>query len=107
MIEAMLRVKALPGKRKEALEILRSLQEPLKLKHDCMECKVYESYGEEDWILYVEKWRTKEAMYRHIQSDLYRRVLTVMELTEESPQLTYQELTEVKGIELVEELRKR
>jgi len=105
MIEAMLRVKALPGKRKEALEILRSLQKPLKLKHDCMECEIYESYGEVDWILYLEKWRTKEAMFRHIQSDLYRRLLSVMDLTEESPQLSFQELGEAKGMELVVELR--
>ncbi len=105
MMEALLRVKALPGKRKEALEILRSMQELLKLKHDCMACEIYESFGNEDWILYLEKWRTKEAMFRHIQSDLYRRVLAVMELTEESPQLSFQELSDVKGMELVVELR--
>jgi quinol monooxygenase YgiN len=106
MFEAILRVKTLPGKNKDVLEILKSLQESLNRKQDCMGCEIYKSLGEEGWILYLEKWLTKESMFRHIQSDLYRRVLAVMELTQESPQLSFQELANVKGIELVMELRK-
>lgn len=106
MITAMLRIKALPGKRQEVLDILRTLQETLRVKHDCEACKLYEAYGEEDFILYVENWLTRQSLYRHIQSDLYRRVLTAMELADEPPQVSFQESELIQGMELIATLRK-
>jgi quinol monooxygenase YgiN len=105
MINAMLTVKVLPGKRKVAIDILRSIQKPLCLKHELLSCKIYEANDEEDEILYLEQWRTKEALHRHVQSDLYMRVLEVMELASSSPQLCFQDISEVRGIDLVIALR--
>ena len=105
MINAMLTIKVLPGKRKAAIDILRSMERPLHLKKELLLCKIYETDQEEDEILYVEQWRTKEALSRHIQSDLYMRILEVMELSAVSPQLSFQEVSEIRGIDLVIALR--
>lgn len=77
----------------------------MRIKHDCAGGRVYESYGEENCILYLEEWKTKEALYRHIQSDLYRRILSVMELAEETPCVEFHEFNEMQGMELIISLR--
>jgi quinol monooxygenase YgiN len=105
MINAMLRMRVLPGKRKAAIDILRFLQERLQLKQELLLCKIFEAIDREDEILYLEQWRTKEALHRHIQSDLYMRILEVMELAAVSPLLCFQVVSEAQGIDLVIALR--
>src|SRR5262245_33044671 len=105
MVLAMLRIKPLSGKKKEALEILQSMKEPLRLKHGCIGSQVYESHSEEDRILYLEYWNSKEYFHRHIQSDLYLRVLTVMELSQETPVIEFHEFSAAQGMELIQALR--
>ena len=75
----------------------------MALKHGSVCSRVYKSYGDDDSILYIEQWKTKEALYRHIQSDLYRRILTVMELAKEAPDISFSEFEE--GLELIQALR--
>jgi len=101
----MLKIRPLPGKRRELLTILASMQEQLLIRHDCIVSEIYEPFGGEDEVFYLEQWRTKESLYRHIESDLYRRVLMAMELASESPQISFPELTNVKGMELIVALR--
>jgi quinol monooxygenase YgiN len=105
MMNAMLTIKVLPGKRKAAIDILRSMEGPLRGKKELLLHKIYEADEEGDEILYVEQWLTKEALYRHIQSDLYMRILEVIELSTVSPQLSFQEVSETRGIDLVIALR--
>jgi quinol monooxygenase YgiN len=106
MINAFLRIKVLPEKKKAVIDILQSIQSRWQLKHEWLLCKIYEEH-DEDEILYLEQWLTKEALYRHIQSDLYLRILEVMELAAASPQISFQFVSEVQGMDLVIELRKR
>lgn len=103
MFTTMLKVNVASGKQKEALEILQSVGKALTLKHDFVSSTAYKLYGEDNTILYIEQWKTKEALYRHIQSDLYRRILTVMELAKEPPDISFSEFEE--GLELIQALR--
>lgn len=81
-----------------------SVKTMTRLKHGCMGSDVYEqSDGRK--ILYMEKWRSKEDMNRHIRSDLYMRVLNAIELASEPPEISFYEGTETTGIELIEEIR--
>jgi quinol monooxygenase YgiN len=105
MMIAMLTIKVLPGKRKAAIDILRSMEGPLRVKKELVLQKIYQADQEEDEILYMEQWLTKEALQRHIQSDLFMRILEVMELSAVSPQLSFQEFSGTRGIDLVIALR--
>ena len=84
---------------------MRSIQKSVQLKNELLLCKILVADDAEDEILYLEQWRTKEALQRHIQSDLYMRILEVMELSAVSPQLSFQEVSETRGIDLVIALR--
>jgi quinol monooxygenase YgiN len=104
MMIARLILKVLPEKRNAAIDILRSVQLALGIRQEVLLCKVYEN-SEDGEILFIEQWRTKEALYRHIQSDLYRRILEVMELAKLPPDLCFFDVSEIEGLDLVITLR--
>jgi quinol monooxygenase YgiN len=86
------------------MNILRSIKPAILAKNGFISSAVYCSSQEEDSILYIEKWRTREALHRHIRSPLYIRVLTVMDLSKKTPEISFCESEE--GFDLVHELRK-
>ena len=80
------------------------MKEDLGGREDCI-CGIYKQYGDEETILYTESWKKKDALYHHIGSDLYRRILNVMELASETPDIRFYQFEKTEGIELVFNLR--
>ena len=58
-------------------------------------------------ILYVERWGTREALQRHVRSDMYIRLLHAMDLASEPPEIFFYEVSGEKGMELIRELREQ
>jgi quinol monooxygenase YgiN len=106
MILLLLKIRPQPKKRMVLLEILKSVQAQTRVLTGCMACSIYEEDGDEDGILYLEQWRSSEALYRQIQSNQYLRVLEAMELGREPPEISFYEVSGQKGLELIQELRK-
>jgi quinol monooxygenase YgiN len=101
----MLRLKPKPEKRQEILAILHSLEEPLNFRQNCLVSELYEHQDEVHSILYLEQWNSQEAMYEHIKSDLYLRILLVMEMAIEEPEIFISEVNPRQGMELIQRLR--
>ena len=55
----------------EILELLRYCVDGLRLKPGCVRSGFYEAGDQNETILYLERWKSAEELYRHIQSDLY------------------------------------
>jgi len=87
------------------LEILRYVQGVARGRTGCVDSGVYEQCYEERAILYLEQWQSREELSRHIQSELYLRVLLVMELASRQPEISYYDVSEVKGMAWIEDLR--
>jgi quinol monooxygenase YgiN len=104
MITASLKIDPMPDKRQSLIEVLMSVQTITRLKQGCIHCDIYEEYGD-GHILYVEEWRAKEEMYKHIRSNLYLRILNAIELASKPPEVFFYEDRETKGIELIEAIR--
>ncbi len=67
-------------------------------KLGCMECGVYERQDDDgDMILYLEKWSSKEDLYRHIKSDSHILVLTVKEFSSQEPESTFMKFPKRAG----------
>jgi quinol monooxygenase YgiN len=105
MYITILKLKLSPSSKKEAIEIFRSLRESLSTKHGCAGCGAYESADAPNQFFYIEQWTTRKTLYRHIQSDLYRPVLSLMDLASETPVISFHETVQVGGIELLQDLR--
>jgi len=106
MLITLLRV-VVPSNRQEAvLEILRSIIDFTWGVPGCLGCVCYEELKREGALFYMEQWETKEDLYRHIQSELFLRVISAMEMAEEPPEIRFYEVTNSMGMELIEALRK-
>ena len=100
-------IKLLPqsDKRQAMIDILKSMQAWTRTKPDCICCTVYEQANDTHAVLYVEQWQTKEAFDRHVQSSMYMRLLTAIELGSDPPDIQFHEVSQTSGIEMIEALR--
>jgi len=105
MFITILKLKLSASNKKEAIEIFKSLRESLSTKQGCAGSGAYESVEAPNEFFYIEQWTTRKGFYRHIQSDLYRPVLSVMDLASEAPEISFHETVQVGGMELIEDLR--
>ena len=91
--------------RAEAVEILRTVQGRLEICTEYLGSWIQNRDHPFPHILYVERWKSKEAMYKHIQSSLYRRVLAVIEFSSRAPEVKFYFVSHGKGMELIQTLR--
>ncbi len=93
--------------RGQVIEILHSVQDLTRLRSGCLGSWFSEEDFLRNHIRYAEQWESEEALFEHIQSDLYRRLLVAMELSERSPEITFYYCSQTKGLELIEAARQQ
>jgi len=89
----------------QVVEILRSVIDLTRPSPGCLGCWLSEEDCLHNQIRYAEQWESEEALHEHVRSDLYRRVLAAMELSKQSPEVSFHYTTETKGFEVIEALR--
>jgi quinol monooxygenase YgiN len=102
---SIIKILPIPERRKEVLDILISNKGPTQAIHSCLSCNICEEEGDEGTIFYIEQWRTWEDFIRHLRSDLYTRILGAMELSRKEPEVSFFEVTAMKGLELIAVVR--
>ena len=105
MMISLLKVITLSNKREALLEVLRSVVDHTWGLPGCLGSACYEEQNSGGAVLYMEQWETREGLYRHIQSDLYHRIISAMELAVVEPEIRFHEVSQSMGIELIETLR--
>lgn len=106
MIVGTLRMRPLPERRGDLLEILRSVQGRVLAQPGCVAFQVYEEQGPDAAIVLVERWESESALELHLRSEACRRILGAIELSSAAPEVTFDHLTSLKGSELIERLRR-
>ena len=96
-----------PQRRAEVLEILRSVQGPVRAQPGCDGCHVYEEQGPEPAIVLVEMWTSPSALETHVRSEAYRRVLAAIELSGGPPDIRFDHVSATEGMEFIEKARHR
>ena len=87
------------------LEVLRLAQRGARTKNACLACDIYETVDANRTILYLERWRSLEDLYGHIQSCIYLRVLNAMDLAAEEPTVSIHEVSNTRSMDLIKALR--
>jgi hypothetical protein len=52
-----------------------------------------------------ERWETEEALEAHLRSETYRRILGAVELSGSQPDIRFEHVSGIEGMELIERLR--
>ena len=105
MILANVRMTISPQKRDEALRILRSTAEGNRVLPGCLSCRIYEDAQEGNVIMFEELWRNEEELEQHLRSEEYRKVLLLMEMALQPPEVRFNRVSSWSGIEIIEKAR--
>jgi len=78
---------------------------PTQVQRGCLSCRLFQNWQDEDEFLIKANWATEADLIRHLQSDTYKQLLLLMELSRTPPVLRFFMVREVRGLEVVREAR--
>lgn len=107
MVRSTIRMLIPLNKQSDALEILGSVCDQTQFEPDCIACRLYQGMDDRRAILVEEVWTGEEEMRRHLQSEAYHRVLLVIEMAEEPPEIRFDTIAHTSGVETIENARKQ
>jgi len=106
MFHATVRMLIPPKRRGEVLDILSSLAERFRFEPGCICCRIYQDVEVEPMILLEQLWMSGEDLDRHLRSEEFRKVLLVLEMSSEPPEIRFEEVSRSTGVETIEKARK-
>jgi len=92
-------------KQSEALEILGSMTEQIQFESGCISCRVYRGVEDVRAIMLEELWMSDKDLQRHLRSEKYRKVLLVVEMAVELPEIRFDTIAHSSGVETIEAAR--
>jgi quinol monooxygenase YgiN len=105
MIHATIRILIPPKRRGEVLGILTTLAERSRFDPDCVSCRVYQDVELEPMILFDQIWTNKEALERYLRSEEFLKVLLIVDMSPEPPEIRFDEVSRSSGVETIEKAR--
>lgn len=105
MVHATIRMLIPPAKQGEALEILASIIEQTQFEPGCISCRMYRGVEDMRAIMLEEVWAGDEDLQRHLRSEKYRKILLVVEMAVDSPEIRFDTITQSSGVETIEQAR--
>lgn len=107
MIIELVGIVAPAEKRDELGKALSYLIVPTQVEPGCLSCLLYQDWSDANVIYIESRWETLSDLTQHICSDAYKRLLLLMELGAEPPAIEFLTVTEVRGLDFIETLRRK
>jgi len=102
-----LRMIVRPERRRDLLETLRGMLEPVRVERGCLSYRLYEDVEDRNTFVLVEEWKTQKDIESHILTDNQRRLLALMDLLSEQPELRFNTVSHTAGMEFIEDVLKK
>lgn len=105
MIIGIIKLWAAPEHKELLVSAIRTIATRTEGMPGCRESALYLASGDEGGLLYLELWESNEDMQRHLKTDNYRKLLSLIELSVYAPVVSFFEVVLQGGIERVVEAR--
>jgi quinol monooxygenase YgiN len=105
MVIELMSISIPSSKRHEIGRAMASLVGPTQAEPGCLSCGLYQNWTNPDELRFEGRWETWDDLVRHLQSDIYKKFLLLMELSLAPPVLDFYMVSEIKGLNLVNEAR--
>jgi quinol monooxygenase YgiN len=92
-------------KQSEAMEILGSITEQIQFEPGCISCRLYRDAHDQRALMLEEIWASENELQRHLRSDRYCKVLLVVEMAAEPPEIRFDTIAHSSGVETIEKAR--
>jgi quinol monooxygenase YgiN len=105
MIQAVVKMVIPSDKQEEGLNILRSVAQRSRAETGCISCSVYQETENDHAIIYEEVWRGEDELQHHLGREEYQKVLLVMEMSCKPPEIRFNTIKSIEGVEVIERAR--
>ena len=102
-----LRMIVRPERRRDLLETMRGMLEPARVERGCLSYRLYEDIEDRNTFVLVEEWKTQKDLENHIRTDNQRRLLALIDLLSEQPELRFNTVSHTAGMDLIENVLKK
>ena len=101
MIFVTLKMTVRSEKRRDLIETMRGMLEPARVERGCLSYCLYEDVENRNAFVLLEEWETQKDLESHIRTDNHRRILELMDLLSEQPELRFNTVSHTAGMELI------
>jgi len=96
-----LQIQVSPDRMAEVEEVVHAILGPTQALPGCGACRCYRDIDQEGVLLLVEEWGSIERMQRHLQSEDFRLVLALMDLSGAPPEFKVHKVEQTSALEAV------
>jgi quinol monooxygenase YgiN len=93
-------------KRDEIRKMFSLYVGPVSVQPGCNNVGLYSHCMRPDEFLLVEEWESWRTLQNHIRSLDFQKILDIIDLAKEPPEIKFRTVSSTKGFETVKELRK-
>ena len=104
MLSFRLHMEFAPHTCDEAAGVLRSLVGPVRSEPGCSATRLLRNTSDGCGLTWVEEWHDLEQFEHHLRGAAFRRILAVIELAAEPPEVEIDDINSRRGFELIEEI---
>lgn len=105
MVRSTIRMLIPLEQQRDALEILGSIKEQTQFEPGCISCRVYRGVEDARAVMLEELWSSDADLQRHLRSDKYHKILLVVEMAAEPPDIQFDTIVQSSGVETIEKAR--
>lgn len=102
-----LRIVPQPRRTAELIHALRLQMSRTEAQPGCLQCRLSQDQQQPNIVFYQEDWDDWPEIEKHIRSDRFVQILELMELSTVTPELSFFDVNETRGMEYVQKLRTR
>src|SRR5512141_2407929 len=95
-----------PERRRDLLKTMKGMLEPARVERGCLSYRLYADVEDRNAFVLVEEWATQKDLERHISQNSQRRLLALMDLLSEQPELRFNTVSHTAGMDLIENVLK-
>jgi len=106
MILVTLRIVIPTERRDEVIKTITSLLGPAQVQPGCANYRFYQEINHENSLILMEEWESQEDLDRYIRSDQYRKILAVMDMSSEEPEVKFNMVSQTAEMEFVKATHK-
>ena len=105
MILATVRMTIAPQRRDQVSKTLKSMVRDTTIQPGCISSELYHDESKEAVFVCEQVWKNQDVLNLYLRSEDYRRMLVLIELADEPPEIKFQTISETGGIEVIEKAR--
>jgi quinol monooxygenase YgiN len=84
---------------------LSSLIGPMRVEAGCVDCRLFQDFTNPNAFRLEAYWKTEDDLARHVRSEVYKKLLFLMEMGAEPPTIEFHEVSQTRGMDFIQSVR--